>query len=752
MNLMSWFFSFFLPDFWQNISQQAQEHLPFIYKTMSIFFDIFSITFIAFIICYLLSARPAFAYFDKIFSGIVKPAPSIMTAIGLFGTFYGLTVALKEFNLNDPSQISNFISELQPVFIYSILGIGSAVFFMMANFLINIANNIRAKAYQEIRVEEWEEQQENNRKSQNEVINALNNIKDISKNNLDKSNNQSKSLNESLNSIVKILKYQTKQQQDLFANMNTAISEMSIAIKQIETGNDIDRLSDILSQKVGIAVKDALAQPLEDIRQSLEKNNSEVIKGLLEDLKSEVLEPIKAEIKTTNSSVLAVTKAVNNSHETNNKLIEAVNKTTDTMNKVTDQTQSLVTEMGKTVDSMKTLQTEQKNMLSEFNDKLAISLSGIEPAIKRGMSNAESSLTTAIRETMKEMNGELQQTRDDIKGIIEGMKDTVDKITANTEQLVIDMRGIQDKQSNILDKFNADLSDNLAKIEPAITNSMRAAQTALTDAISLAMIEMNKTLNDTQTKMSEIIGKMSENVLTDLKGILSEFNKNMDTHLNRMNTELEETGTRAADLMSQTSDELKNSLGNIHETIENSSTILQEQLTAFKETYKESLTEFFEQQNKELEKTLGEQNRALQQTANELNQQFINMTDEQKKLHSTQQSINQDLQNIQHDTTQTYKPLLNEMTTIATTLNEGKSGYIKDIQTTNNEMEKINKALQTLGVDIISEFDKSFSHLNESYINQINLLNDNINTKIQELATALSVLANSLQNSNHNDD
>ncbi len=787
-----------LPTSMQNLHDLAINHSPAILFLLYLFIVIFTVLSIFFFIPIWRKSAVHNAMHNA-----MRFAPSIMTTLGLLGTFWGLTEALTNFGIE---QIENFMKQLEGIFVFSLFGIGSALGFMLINTLINsFQSSKNRQLYQRRKDEETNYRsnlQENNRQvvgnltqqtkfadiqqenavKQSDYLYKIGNL--LLKNRQDDGNNQQANFDtlKEQNSLLKNIANKNNEQIRLQSQLPTNIENTNHILsqlvaknekinqdthvlftennrmladildnhhqqltKQLEFNQVIDKhLEDLatsfqglkgnfdtnkLGEAIGQYINAALIEPLGKISEPLERmlalmenDNNDKIKQLIEELKNEVLVPIKEEIKTTNSSVLLVTAAVKQSDETNGKMIDALVDTTNVMKLVTDKTEQVVTRM-------ETLQKDQKTHLEKFNDDLQNNLGKIKPAIEDGMKNAENALTGAINAASDNMNKTLTTTQGYIQTVAEGINDTV-----NT------MGTIQKDQKVALDEFNSKLKDNLGTIKPAITDSMKVAEVALTGAIALAMKEMNSTLKDTQNAMSEIIGQMSKDVLTRIENVLNSFNTGMDTHLNRMNTELEQTGNRASNLMTQTADNLERSLGDIHKTIHDSSNVLQKELQEFREQYQLNLNDFFDKQNKALELTLGEQNKALQTTANELNTQFTNMTTAQQDLLVTQQALNNDLNRIKTEFDQVYSGLLIKMTTLADTLSKNENRYLKSLGDTNKEMQEINKALMDMGHQLPKEFATAFEKLNEAYETRFNELNEKSHTFMGQIVAATGAL------------
>ena len=117
------------------ITAMALEHNPYIFFAILIAFLFFIAT-----------GALALKKTNNGASSILKFAPSILTSLGLLGTFFALTESLVGLQLNDLGNINNenlsdFIKSLGSVFSFPILGISSAIFFMIVNFSILARRN-----------------------------------------------------------------------------------------------------------------------------------------------------------------------------------------------------------------------------------------------------------------------------------------------------------------------------------------------------------------------------------------------------------------------------------------------------------------------------------------------------------------------------------------------------------------------------------------------------------------------------------
>lgn len=698
------------------ITAMALEHNPYIFFAILIAFLFFIAT-----------GALALKKTNNGASSILKFAPSILTSLGLLGTFFALTESLVGLQLNylgniNNENLSDFIKSLGSVFSFSILGISSAIFFMIVNFSILARRNNQILSQ---KVNSKVEMQSRQTKLDTLNMSTLNELKSHSQylNNLanisSKTNIQSDYLQE-ISGLTKqqgdVQKTQAEAQQQLFMTLSNTLTRMSSAITNIETGYDMDKLGDVISEKIG----EVLTEPLAKMTQALEKNNSDVIHKLLADLKEDILIPIKNEIAATNETTSKVIEAVDKSQVTNTQLIVKLGDVTQQMGNFVTNTNLLVSAMVSTVDQMETLQQNQDKTLKEFNTDLQDNLAGIQPAIEKGMKAAEDGMTSSITLATTAMKGAIQSS-------VEEISSTVAK-----------MGELQVTQDKTLTDFNVGLKENLASIQPAIEEGMETAKNGMVSSITLATTAMN-------TAMSGVITQISEDVVENLGGVLVKFDSNMNGHLTRMNDELSDTGSRAAVLIDSSASALRDTLGDIDKTLDDSSKKLKDELEAFRTEYQFSLDTFFTQQNEALEQTLGVQNKRLQETADQLGKQFEGMDEAQRKLNK------ESLKTIDRSR-EVYGPLLNQMATIATTLNKGQSTLVKDLRAMQDHTDDINDALKELGQTMPKEFTKAFETLNDAYINKFNTSNAVLEKMMKEMITASAVLLTASNSINQDDE
>lgn len=662
---------------------------------------IMGLAFLGFFISFFIAIS---SYENHRSSNTLKFAPSVMTSLGLLGTFISLISSLNGLggsidgdNQLNMAGIAGFMTSLEKVFYFSAMGIFSAIVFLFLNVLVT---------------------QKNSKKNREEKI-------DIVQTNTDYNASSNEEL-KAQSQYLRLMGISTQQQIDELGKVNKSMVMVGKTLQGMQQGYDAHLLGEIISVKLSETM-----QPLfGSLINSLQYNQNNSIQKLLNELKTDILIPIKDEIAKTTNATNQVVGAIQENQKINLDLIKKLNEMTTSMDSFVEKTQTLAEGMYKTIEELKTFQTNQNTTLRQFNQDLSNNLNKIEPAIINGIKTAETALVKSIDTASSNMNKTLNDTTQKMESTLTTATATMGTtITAlnGTMLITIDgMKEVQQEQKETLTQFNQNLANTLNTIEPAIKDGMSFATQEMTGAINSVTDKMN-------VAMTSVVSDISNKVVNELSGILTQFDTSFSGHLDRMNSELEKTGTNAKELIDRSATALENTLGNINTTLEQSSEKLQKELEAFRNEYEVSLTTFFTKQNEQLEKTLGVQAQALQDTANQLKTQFEEMSKQQIDINGKSKTL---LDNFRP----TYDSLLNQMATIAQTLHSGQHQLIKDLKHLQEHTQTINQELKNLGDTMPKEFTQAFDLLNQMYVKKFNESNAMLEKAMQEMTVAAAAL------------
>lgn len=641
----------------------------------------------------------AISFKNKKLNTFSRYAPTILTTAGLLGTFVGLTLGLKAVKFEhgnlDIQSFEPLMQNLQAVFVYALSGVMSSLVFMIANTFV-----LRK---QEAQQQHFNEGQKRDARAHNQELLQLQ--------------------QQQQDYLAQLLRAQNQQQQDLqqlshLARQNQTLAQLAelqqqqlhsqaltqASIEKLQFDHDNQELSRLISA----GVVQGLSPLLLEIKTAVADQGTEAIKKVLEELKTEILLPMNGALANTNQAVRESIAAIQDAQQHNEKLIDSVGKAVITMQNASEKMHTLVDKIDKTVQHMDDIQVEQKASLTQFNDDLKTNLAAIEPAIAKGLDHAKEGLTAAIVGASALMSKSISDAS-------------------------------QEMQSNIH-------TASQAMVE-SIQSTLGEAGIQLTTAVSQATTKLNESVTDVIEKQNTALQGAFEQFdqsQDKFKEILEAFSKEMNGHLNRMATELQEIGGTAADMIDSASSNLKNTLGDIDTKLLNTADVLEGSLETFREQYQESLTQylddqtenldgFLDLQNQQLEQTIGKQREGLVTVTEDLNLAFSQMKDEQIKIN---QSHTQLIKVIAH----TESSMLPKVESIARELSAGEQKLSRELSKSTEHLSEVTKSLAQVGTDLPQAFAQAFESLDHNYKNAFNELDDGLKDAVNNLASVVGVI------------
>lgn len=740
-----------------------------------------------------------FSFKNKKLNSFSQYAPTILTTAGLLGTFVGLTMGLKELRFTnnhlDITSFSALMENLKGVFVYALSGITASLFFMLLNTWVGrLQQQQQLVKSEQLKVEAKLKNQEllTIQRQQEHELASLNGLQDQQLKNQEKSIQ----IGMQLGRLQQQQLESQKQMQSDIAKLQFDNDNQQLAL--LISQGVVQGLSPLLME-----IKTAVAdQGTEAIKKVLEDLKTEILVPM-----SHTLGHTNQALESTNQAVKDTIKAIQESQVHNEKLITAVSHASEKMETASGKMNGLVDKIESTVQHMDEIQKEQNKTLTTFNSELKQNLDHIPTAIQTGMQAAQDGLVTAINETSSAMQRDVKQVlvdtttelKDTIGEATTGMKDAsqeMQKLVNSIEGTVQHMDDIQVAQKTALDHFNHELQQNLATIQPAIVEGLEHAKGALTAAIDSAAMLMTTSISNASRDMQDNIKVASDKMVanisntlneagTQLKGavkqattelsesvtktiekqnesihesfkqfdaaqnkfdeILSTFSKDMNGHLDRMATELEEVGKTSASLINTASENLEKTLGDIDNKLLNTASVLETSLEAFRKQYQESLTEYLEQQtknldgfldrqNEQLEKTIGQQRQGLEDATNSLTEQF-------KFMDVKQREVNQDLERLIQRGQAAQESILPKVQSIASELTRGEQNLSRDLARSSEHLESVSEALQGLGKDLPPAFEAAFKQLDQNYKESFEDLDHGLKDAVNRLGSTVAALA-----------
>lgn len=612
-----------------------------------------------------------------------KFAPSVMTATGLLGTFFGLTSGLQDLNLQNQASMQALIDGLKSVFIYSLVGVASAILFMLLN-MIPTALQIRE------------------------------NRKLYDRNHHDIKNRHQKSLNlqeEQRSYLADLSSLQDKQLYLLQQSLDSQ-NLMQQDIAKLQFDNDNEQLATLISK----GVVQGLSPLLYEIKTAVADQGTEAIKKVLEDLKSEILVPMNGALdhtntalETTNQAIKATIIAIKESQEHNDRLIAVVGEAAGKMQSASDKMNGLVDKIDDTVQHMDDIQVKQHNSLENFNTNLQESLGKIQPAIEKGLETARHSLTTAISEAallmQNSINNASNRMQDNIHTVLDAagtkLQSAVNQATTNLTESI----------AATIEKQNESINESFKQFD--------VAQDKLNTILNTFSSDINGHLDRMATEL-ETIGKDSEHMI------------------NTASENLEKTLGDIDHKLLNTTEVLKDALKIFRDQY-------QESLTTYLNQQTENLNGFLNRQNEQLEQTIGKQRLGLEAVTVQLETQFKEMCAQQQDINkahtqlihvigSTETSLLPKVQTIALELKQGEEKLGKELHQSA-----------KHLTTVSKTLADIGQQLPEEFTKAFKELDKTYQDAFKDLDSGLKHAVNNLGSAIAGVNTALSALTNAVQ-------
>ena len=429
--------------------------------------------------------------------------PGILTAIGILGTFFGIQIGLQDINLNSTENFSQLLPSIQQLldgmrtaFLTSLFGLGFASLFTL--FLA------------------WSERERtktrNNLRKELEQIAWLKTDADLESNQLtaeaigkatgtqvrDKIAPLINPIQEELREIRAIQAAQNQltpqeisQQVALaFAPLINPISEHLREIRVAQFAQN-QLTSEAIGQQVGLALAPVFAEIRNDLsaqRQTIEQQRQELLTTLIQELRTEVVEPVVLRLDESARLTREASQAV---RDLNNALGEI--------------TQSLA-------ESIQTIQRFQENTLGQLQ-QFAVDLRQIL-----------SQFQTETQGVLEQVATEIQRA---VSTSIEGLTSQRQAFIASARQAATFFQGIQENLQQALTTQAQEQQQMLAGVESQTRN-------ILADA-NAAFITQSHTLETVGVQASSLM----DTARTNLEGTLNNIDENLRNTRNTVEHELE---------------------------------------------------------------------------------------------------------------------------------------------------------------------------------------------------------------------
>lgn len=510
----------------------------------------------------------------------VNYAPTLLTSLGILGTFLGIVLGLLEFNTtNVEGSIVKLLDGLKVAFITSVIGILGSI---LIKFLIN-ANIITPKI-----IEEQKEQDidisdlYNIMNMQNENLIKLQNVlsdnqessiigqmklmrSDITDNNK-KNNEQLLILSQHLNTIVELGNYQ----KDSFNGF------------QFNLWNKLQDFADMLSKSATEQVIEALNNVIKDFNEKLTEQFGENFKQL------------------------------------NNAVIKLV----DWQENYKNQLEQMKNQFDLSVDSMSDME-KSIEQISTHSKSIPESMSNLEIVINTNQNQVEE--LNRHLEVFKDMRDKAVEA---VPAIKEQVEKTLEGFSNASNEIMTNIASSTDKISITLVQNAENFADNVSKTNGALIDSsdtLKSSSTEIREQLDATILDLNKHVRI----MIEDLSSNSKDISTNFKAVGESLEKELTKTNNKFNSMLDDSTNKLQVSIENLSNE---QLKHTKKVLDGLDSTIKDILTDTGNSVSNQVKLMDEIAAKEIENVMNAMGTALARISNQFTNDYQKLVAEMKKI------------------------------------------------------------------------------------------------------------------------
>lgn len=541
-------------------------------------------------------------------------APTLLTSVGILGTFTGIVVGLLSFDAsNIDGSIEHLLAGLKVAFITSLVGMLSSI---LLKFLTS-SNIISPPKKDEI-------------KEDISIEDLYSVMSDQNKNIIKVQELLSDSADSSLIGQIKLMRSDIS---DNNKQTNEYLKNISEPLKQLEVLNSIDQSLNVSNETLK-AVQDNQSKQQE----------------LFENFSNELWKQLESFADILSKSATE-------------QIIEALKNVIQEFNeKLTEQFGQNFKELNSAVKDLVIWQDNYKSQLSDMEKQFNLSvnsMSDMEKSIELISTNSKS-----IPESMDNLKNVINVNQHQIEELdrhLEAFKDIRDKaVEAVPEirtQIDTTIQGIHDASLELIDGVTSStdkISSVMVQSSEDFANNVNATNAAL-DESSRTLTESSTEIKDQLTLTIEDINKNVREMIENLSSNSKEMSSNLQSMISSLETELSRTNTNMIDNLKSIADNFSSNTIDINKTLSNTTSELQNNIESLSREQQTQTTKILTSLEQSIEKT-------IQDTSDSLSKQIETMDKvTEQEINNVMNAMGESLGRITQKFTEDYKSLVVEM-------------------------------------------------------------------------------------------
>ncbi|MDR9404796.1 MAG: hypothetical protein RI580_15315 [Halothece sp. Uz-M2-17] len=553
--------------------------------------------------------------------------PTLLTAIGILGTFWGISQGLQGIaleNINNTDALLNNSTELlagmKTAFTTSLWGLGGASLFIFVLAASETLKRMRRNSLMpKIR-------EQNNR---NQPPDPIEQLGKISKKLEGLATLNAQNIGEEVANALK----------PSFQEVRTDLQT------QNETLQELGHLKpEIIGEEVATALKPTFEEIKTDLnlqRETIENQRQELLQTLIAELKTEVIEPVITRLDESAATTQEASSAVKELKEELGGISESLATSIQTIQQFQQQTlgqlETFAQNLQQILDQFKTdTQGVMQQVATDINHAVDQSISGMEAQRTAFAESAEQASTTfrGIREDLEQaLTTQAQQQKTMLEEVQTSTQDILQEANHAFVEQSNTLTRVGNEASDIMSNASDNLNGTLTNIDSMLQNTRKTVQQELENFRITYQNSLNQFFEQQNNLLEETLGKQREGleeVVKELQRVFQEDAKNMTEQVIESMEKIQITTKAVSDLANTTGlasserleqiQEIARTLGSESKKINQAYENLIHNFNLGLETWNDNLTKYFEQANETYQQGRQESEQAAAEVCNQLNE------------------------------------------------------------------------------------------------------------------------------------
>jgi hypothetical protein len=656
-----------------------------------------------------------------------KQSPAILATVGIFFSFWGISIGLIGLDLNDiQNSIPKLLDGLKAKFIASLMGI-------FASIIVRIAQSFTIQ--QEIAEKSLDDK----------IVNLLTEIYSVLAKN---ASNSPEELLQGLKQSIEQLPEEFKKQSVLLetiksslagegdASVTTQLSkvrmDMRDALRDMDSSNKqrSESLNTTLNSNFG-----SLTQKFEDFARIVAENNSkafiEALEKAMRDFNNNITEQFGENFKQLNQAVGELLKW----QEKYKEHVEQMTTKFDIALKSIDEIQKAFSDIQKNSQNFAQVSYELSSILEKLDVQLQ-SFDSYLKGIRLIADNAKDSfpiidenlnrLTEGFKKSTEKSLADINAT---VESISDNLVETTGRLKDTTGKLRDSMEGQRDTIEKTSDEFKEVVGVTLKSLAKETKTSIETYQESLQEVVSSQLESINSNIKQSNAVVNATIQNASaefEKLIVDTSTALKTTTDTVSGHLtnstNTMKTMIEEQ----QNTLSSTSNEFKTV---VSKTLED----LSKETQASIQSYQSSLQAAVTKQLESIDDNIKQSNTVVNTTIQNTSEEF------KKSIHAIAEIMSGAITNASESFKKSIQDTAKDFEEMAETIAESADIQVKTLKNVSQDVEKtIEKTLKELSEQSklsIKEYEK---HLHDVVMGQFNAVRDSVTNASREFNRLLT--------------